>query len=104
LKLLGRSGEGDERDTSRTLARVSLAVQRALGVAAEPQLVAGKEGIIAAAESASLLLVGLSTRWRQEGVGPVRLGLVLGARPTVILVRRGLRPGASRRARPEFRS
>ena len=93
LKLLGRAGEGDERDASRTLARVSLAVQRALGVAAEPLLVSGREGIIAAAESAGFLLVGLSTRWRQEGVGAMRLGLVLGARPAVILVRRGLRPG-----------
>ena len=93
LGLVGRSGDAAERDASRILASASLAAQRALGVAAEPLLVSGTEGILAAAESAGLLVLGLSTRWRQEGVGAVRLALVLGARPPVILARRGLRPG-----------
>jgi len=93
LRLLGRSGDGADQDASRILASASLAVQRALGVAAEPVLVSGTEEILAAAETAGLLVVGLSTRWRQEGVGAVRRELVLGARPPVILARRGLRPG-----------
>ena len=93
LRLLGRSGDEAERDASRILASASLALQRALGVAAEPMLVSGTEGILAAARSAGLLVVGLSTRWRQEGVGAVRAELVFGARARVILARRGLRPG-----------
>ena len=93
LTLLGRSGDAAERDASRTLARASLALQRALGVAAEPLLVSGTEGILAAAEAAGLLVVGLSTRWREEGIGAARLALVTNARPPTLLVRRGLRPG-----------
>jgi hypothetical protein len=93
LRLLGRLGDENERDASRTLARASLALQRALGVAAEPALAWGREGVLEAVEPASLLVIGLSTRWRQEGIGPTRLTLALEARPPVVLARRGLRPG-----------
>lgn len=102
LRLLGRSGDEAERDASRVLASASLALQRALGVASEPLLVSGTAQTLAAAESAGLLVVGLSARWRQEGVGAVRLELVLGARSPVILARRGLRPGGL--APPESRT
>ena len=40
-----------------------------------------------------MLVVGLSTRWPQEGVGAARLALVTSARARVLLVRRGMRPG-----------
>lgn len=82
------------RDASRLLASASLAVQRALGVQAEPLLVEpGAEGLVEAAEHASLVIAGLSDRWPREGLGQVRLALVRRARPPALVVRRGLRPG-----------
>ncbi len=95
MTLLGTTGdpEGGERDASRLLAHASLAVQRALSVDAEPLLVPpGEEPVIAAANDAALLVFGLSTRWRQEGLGATRLSVVRGARPPSLLVRKGLRP------------
>ena len=96
LRLLGTEAdpEGETRDASRLLARASLVVQRATNVVAEPLLVPpGAEGIVRAAEDGGLLVVGLSTRKRQKGLGDVRLELVRRARPPVLLVRKGLRPG-----------
>jgi DNA-binding SARP family transcriptional activator len=85
---------GGERDASRLLARASLAVQRALGVEAEPMLVApGADGLLGAAEEAALVVVGLPDGWRRDGLGEVRWRLVQHASPPVIVVRRGLRPG-----------
>ena len=92
LVLCGPSGE--ERDASQLLARASLAVQRALGVAAEPLLVEPEaEDLLRATEQAGLVVAGLTDRWRQEGVGPVRSMLAQRSRSPVLLVRRGLRPG-----------
>jgi DNA-binding SARP family transcriptional activator len=96
LRLLGTTADRsrDRRDASRLLARAALMVQRVVGVATEPVLVpAGDAPVIEAAEPAGLLLVGLSPRWRSEGLGPVRLSVVRNARPATLLVRRGLRPG-----------
>ncbi len=91
LRLAGPEQEG--RDASRLLARASLAVQRALGVAAEPLLIQpGADGLVRAAEDAALVVVGLSDRWRREGLGQVRSALTTHARPPVVLIRRGLRP------------
>jgi len=84
-----------ERDASRLLASASLAVQRALGVQAEPLLIEpGARGLIAAADDAALVVVGLSDRWKRQGLGSVRHALVTRARPPALTVRRGLRPGA----------
>jgi hypothetical protein len=92
LRLAG-PGEAS-RDSSRLLASASLAIQRALGVAAEPLLVEpGAEVLLRAADDASLVVLGLSERWRKEGLGAVREALAVEARPPVVLVRRGLRPG-----------
>jgi hypothetical protein len=41
-----------------------------------------------------MIAVGISPRWRVEGIGAVRRVLVRGAQPPVLLVHRGLRPGA----------
>jgi hypothetical protein len=69
-------------------------VQRLLGVATEPLLVQpGPDGVIGASELAGLLVVGLSSRWREEGIGETRLAVLTSARPTTVLVRRGVRPG-----------
>ena len=92
LRLAGPSLEG--RDASRLLANASLAVQRALGVAAEPLLLApGPEGLVRAAQDAAVVLVGLSDRWQKEGLGKTRAALAQIESPPLVLVRRGLRPG-----------
>ena len=95
LQLLGSSAEPErgKRDASRSLALVSLVVQRAAGISARPLLVAPGDELLQAARSAGLLLVGLSERWSQEGLGAVRLGLARDADVPTLLVRRGLRPG-----------
>jgi DNA-binding SARP family transcriptional activator len=83
-----------DRDASRLLASASLAVQRAYGVAAEPLLVElGPERLVRAADGASLIVAGLSERWQKDGLGPARSALATEARPSVVFVRRGLRPG-----------
>ena len=92
LRLTGPAGERE--DASRLLANASIAVQRALGVTAEPALVPpGVDAIVRAAETASLVVVGLADSWRRDGLGVVRSALAAEARPPVLLVRRGLRPG-----------
>jgi len=96
LRLLGSAADParGKRDASRLLAGVSLVVQRAAGVPTRPLLVPpGEEGVLRAAEEAGLIVIGLSERWSQEGLGPARLALARSARPPVLLVRRGLRPG-----------
>jgi DNA-binding SARP family transcriptional activator len=92
LRLAGPAVEGG-RDASRLLASASLAVQRALGVAAEPLLVEpGPDALVAAAKEAGVTVVGLSDRWRKDGLGPSRAALAGSGHPT-LLVRKGLRPG-----------
>ena len=84
----------DDRDSSRLLASASIAVQRALGVTVVPVVIPpGADDLIEVANGASVVAVGLSDRWRTEGIGPVRSGLATRAVPPVILVHRGLRPG-----------
>jgi DNA-binding SARP family transcriptional activator len=91
LRLAGPSVEG--RDSSRLLASASLAIQRALGVAAEPLLLAPGSGeLVRAADDAALVVAGLSDRWQKEGLGEARRALAVSATPA-LLVRRGLRPG-----------
>jgi DNA-binding SARP family transcriptional activator len=105
LLLAGPSEGTDGRDASRLLASASLAVQRTLGVAAEPLLLEpGAAALLAAAEDAAVVVVGLSDRWQRQGLGDVRESLATAARPPVILVRRGLRPGglAPRESRTRF--
>jgi DNA-binding SARP family transcriptional activator len=81
-------------DASRLLASASLAVQRALGVLAEPMLVEpGPKALVRAAAGAGYAVAGLSDRWQREGLGDVRAALAAEAAPPVLLVRRGLRPG-----------
>jgi K+:H+ antiporter len=97
LRLVGAEAEPGqgERDASRLLANASLVVQQLAGLAAEPVLVPpGREGVLDAARGASLLVVGLSERWREEGLGPVRSEIARHAEAPVLFVRRGQRPGA----------
>jgi DNA-binding SARP family transcriptional activator/class 3 adenylate cyclase len=95
LQLLGSSAEPQrgKRDASRSLAVVSLVVQRAAGISAKPLLVAPGEELWQAARGAGLLVVGLSERWSEEGLGLTRLELAREAGVPTLLVRKGLRPG-----------
>jgi hypothetical protein len=83
-----------KRDASRLLSHGALAVQRVLGISAEPLLTPpGEEGMLEASREAGLVVVGLSTRWHHEGLGQARLRLARDATAPTLLVRRGLRPG-----------
>ena len=96
LRLAGAAAvpERGRRDASRLLSHGALAVQRVLGMSAEPLLTPpGEEGMLEASRDAGLLVVGLSTRWFREGLGPARLMLAREAVPPTLLVRRGIRPG-----------
>jgi DNA-binding SARP family transcriptional activator len=98
LRLLGTEADPtrDRRDASRLLARASLLVQQVVGIATDPVLVpAGQAGILEASRDARLLVVGLSDRWRTEGLGPARLGVALGAEVPTLFVRRGVRPSGA---------
>jgi DNA-binding SARP family transcriptional activator len=96
LRLAGAAAapEHGRRDASRLLSHGALAVQRVLGISAEPLLAPpGEVGMLEASRDAGLLVVGLSTRWHREGLGPARLRLAREATPPTLFVRRGLRPG-----------
>ncbi len=95
LRLAGAAAvpERGKRDASRLLSHGALAVQRVLGISAEPLLTPpGEAGMLEVSRDARLLVVGLSTRWQREGLGPARLRLAREATPPTLLVRRGLRP------------
>jgi Kef-type K+ transport system membrane component KefB len=96
LRLLGAAGDDQgRRDASRLLGNASLVLQQLAGIPAEPLLVEpGREGIVRAAEDAGLLIVGLSERWREEGLGPVRSQIARTAPVSTLFVRRGSRQGA----------
>lgn len=92
LRLLGSATRpaAGRRDASRLLARVSLILQRVIGITAEPVLVPpGHDSVLKAVGDASLLCVGLSDRWPEEGLGAARLSLATGATVPTLLVRRG---------------
>jgi DNA-binding SARP family transcriptional activator len=95
LRLLGTeadSGRG-RRDASRLLARASLLVQQVVGIVTEPVLVRpGAQGVLDVAADARLLVLGLSDRWRAEGIGETRRAIAAAAAVPTLLVRRGLRP------------
>jgi len=94
LRLAGAATGPDGRDASRLLANASLAVQRALGVSAEPVLVSPEpDAVIEAASGAGVIVVGLTERWKRTGLGSVRTALATRASAPTILVRRGTRPG-----------
>ena len=94
LRLVGASASAEGRDASRLLANASLAVQRGLGVAADPVIVdPTPEALLAEAREAGIVVLGLTERWRREGLGRTRTALATAGDVTTVLVRRGLRPG-----------
>jgi DNA-binding SARP family transcriptional activator len=107
LRLVGASAEVQtgRRDASRLLADAALAVQRVVGVPSEPLLAdPTEEALVEAVEPATVVVVGVSPRWRRDGIGAMRRALVRAARPPTVLVHRGPRPGglAPRESRTRF--
>jgi Kef-type K+ transport system membrane component KefB len=96
LKLLGAAGDSDEPSrVSRLLADAGLVVQQYAGVPAQPVVTEpGREGVLAAAGEAGLLVIGLSPRWRSEGLGSTRSAIARAAPAPIVFIRRGTRPGA----------
>jgi len=97
LRMIGvASDNGDQGDKAgRRLADASLLVQGFAGVAAETRIVTpGREAILDAAQGSGLLMLGLSERWREEGLGELRGEIVREAAWPILFVRRGSRPGA----------
>jgi DNA-binding SARP family transcriptional activator len=98
LRLLGTEADPDagRRDASRLLARASLVVQQVVGIVTEPMLVqSGPAGVLSGARDARLLVIGLSDRWRSEGIGPVRSAVAADAPAPTVFVRRGSRVSPS---------
>jgi DNA-binding SARP family transcriptional activator len=95
LSLFGVQADGGRGDASRLLATASLVVQRFVGVPVIPAVGRrGPDGVADAASTASLVVAGLSERWQTEGIGEARRQLLDEVPATVLLVRRGIRPGA----------
>jgi hypothetical protein len=96
LKLLGAAGDTDEgAHVSRLLADASLLIQRFAGVSSEPLITEpGRDAVVAAAKGAGLLVIGLSQRWREEGLGSTRSDIARASAAPTLFVRRGTREGA----------
>jgi DNA-binding SARP family transcriptional activator len=96
LRLLGTEADPalGRRDASRLLARASLLVQQVVGIVTEPVMIPpGDRGVVQAAADARVLVVGLSDRWRAEGIGPTRLAIAAATDAPVLFVRHGVPPG-----------
>jgi Kef-type K+ transport system membrane component KefB len=96
LRMLGVAGQTDEgKRVSRLLGDASMLVQQYAGISAQPVVSEpGREAIVEAAAGSGLLVLGLSERWKQEGLGPTRSEIAKAAPAPTLFVRRGLRPGA----------
>jgi Kef-type K+ transport system membrane component KefB len=96
LRLLGSAGPAEGgRDASRLLANAALLVQRFVGVPAQTLIVEpGGDSLIAAAQHADLLVLGVADDWRAGGLGATRAQIAGAAPAPLVFVRRGIRPGA----------
>jgi DNA-binding SARP family transcriptional activator len=94
LRLVGSVAGPEGHDASRLLANASIAVQRVIGVDTEPLLAdPTPTALVAATAGGRAVVVGLTERWRRDGLGRTRTALALETEPPTILVRRGVRPG-----------
>ena len=94
LRLMGAADVGPNgADASRLLADASLVVQHTTGLVPEPLLgPRGHAGIAELAAGAGLLVLGLSERWRTEGLGETRSVIAAAPPSPTVFVRKGLRP------------
>jgi len=93
LRLIGSRGDGN-RDASTLLENATMLVRNFVGVEAESVLAdPGREGILQAVEGAELVFIGLSDRWRQEGLGETRRAIARAAPAPIVFVRAGERTG-----------
>jgi DNA-binding SARP family transcriptional activator len=105
LQLAGTKADlgGRRRDASRLLADASLAVQRVAHVDAEPLLAEpSDDALVHASEQSSVVVIGISPRWRHEGIGSARRAILEAARAPTLIVHHGPRPGGL--APPESRT
>jgi DNA-binding SARP family transcriptional activator len=96
LRLVGTKADASlgRRDASRLLANAALAVQRVVGVPSEPLLAEPTDAaLVVAVEPATIVVLGVSARWRLDGIGAARRSLVRNARSSTLLVHGGPRPG-----------
>jgi DNA-binding SARP family transcriptional activator len=96
LRLVGTKSDprSGRRDASRLLANASLAIQRVVGITAEPVLAEpGEHALVDAGADAGAVVIGISPRWRHEGIGAARRVLVEAGVP-LLVVHRGPRPSA----------
>jgi DNA-binding SARP family transcriptional activator len=105
LRLVGLRARpaAHQRDASRLLADAALAVQRLVDIECVPVL-AEPDELVAVVADATLVALGISPRWRREGVGATRRAVIEAARAPVVLTHRGPRPGglAPRASRTRF--
>jgi Kef-type K+ transport system membrane component KefB len=96
LKLLGAAGATDETPAvKRRLDDAGMLVREFAGITTDSIVVeGGRDGILAAARGVGLLVVGLSDRWREEGLGETRSQLARSSAAPILFVRRGQRIGA----------
>jgi hypothetical protein len=68
-----------------------LLVQQVVGITTEPVLIPpGAEGVVEEAANARVLVVGLSDRWQEEGIGSVRSAIAAAASAPVLFIRAGI--------------
>ena len=90
---MGADPARGRRDASRLLADASLAVQRVVGVSAEPMLAEPtQDGLAQALQGAGVIVAGFPSRWLAEG-SSARPAFVERSTAPVLLVWRGERPG-----------
>ena len=85
--------EHDAASVSRLLADASLLVQRVAPLLAEPRLAAEPGQALDALGDADLVIAGLAGDWRRVGLGPSRARIASEIAGTMLLIRRGVRPG-----------
>ena len=90
LRLIAPAPNGDVNLASRVVGKASLVVQSFTGMPVETRVIEpGGKGIVQATSDAGLLVIGLSSRWRESGLGPVRGAIARDAAPPILFVRRG---------------
>jgi hypothetical protein len=95
LRLIGAAAQaGEGKDVSGLLGSAALLVRQLRSVRTETIVAQpGRQGILEAAAGAGLLIIGLSDRWRREGLGTARAAIANAGVAPIVFVRRGLRPG-----------